>query len=158
MTTALLPEAGWRLVRQPYADLSGTGARLYGGQWNSPGNAVVYLSADAALSVLEVRVHLDLPPDLLPPDYVLAKVDFAAIDQSTSDDFISEGPVERLSLQDSREIGDEWLRDNRSLLLRVPSVIVPESFNLLLNPVHPSASSLPAVSTRPFAFDSRLFE
>jgi len=56
----------WRLCRAPFADLSGEGARLYGGRWNSSGRAMVYAAGDAALAVLEVRVHLDLPPDLVP--------------------------------------------------------------------------------------------
>lgn len=146
-------------MRQPFADLSGTGARLYGGRWNSPGRPMVYLAADAALAVLEVRVHLDLPPDLLPPDYVLANVDFTSLGEpDESDIFLEHGPTEPLTLLQSRKAGDAWLNEQRSLLLRVPSVIVPESANLLLNPVHPLAAKLPSISFRPFAFDSRLFE
>lgn len=119
---------------------------------------MVYLAADAALAVLEVRVHLDLPPDLLPPDYVLVNVAFESLAGSTQDDgFIKKGPTERLGLQQSREAGDEWLRDQSSLLLQVPSAIVPESSNLLLNPLHPLAVYLAPVSTRAFAFDTRLF-
>ena len=65
----------WRLCREPYADLNGEGARLYGGRWNTPGRPLVYAASTAALAVLEVRVHLDLPPELLPDDYVLMTVD-----------------------------------------------------------------------------------
>ena len=64
----------WRISRAAFADLSGTGARLYGGRWNSPGRAMIYAAEAAALAVLEVRVHLDLTPDLLPDDYVLTGI------------------------------------------------------------------------------------
>ena len=73
--TASPPDAGLAPGLAPFADLSGEGARLYGGRWNSSGRAMVYAASDAALAVLEVRVHLDLPPDLIPDDYVLLKLD-----------------------------------------------------------------------------------
>ncbi len=65
----------WRLCRAPFADLSGEGARRLGGRWNTPGRPLVYAASSAALAVLEVRVHLDLPPELLPSDYVLLAID-----------------------------------------------------------------------------------
>ena len=68
----------WRLTRAVHADLSGEGARRFGGRWNSPGRPLVYTAAEAALTVLEVlevRVHLDLPFELLPDDYVLLTID-----------------------------------------------------------------------------------
>ena len=67
----------WRLCRAPFADLSGEGARRYGGRWNRPGRPIVYAASSAALAVLEVRVHLDLPPALLPDDYLLLTIDCA---------------------------------------------------------------------------------
>lgn len=60
-----------RLCRAPFADLSGGGARLYGGRWNRPGLPMIYAAFNAALAVLEVRVHLDLPTEPVPDDYVL---------------------------------------------------------------------------------------
>lgn len=65
----------WRLCRAPFADLSGEGARQYGGRWNSPGLAAVYLAEHPALALLEVRVHLDIPAALLPPDYVMLAIE-----------------------------------------------------------------------------------
>ena len=61
----------WRLTRAVHADLSGEGARRFGGRWNSPSRPLVYTAAEATLTVLEVRVNLDLPFELLPDDYVL---------------------------------------------------------------------------------------
>lgn len=137
----------WRICRAPFAGLSGDGARLYGGRWNSAGHPVIYAASTAALAVLEVRVHLDLPLDLLPDDYVLVTIDLG-----------------ELSIENVAEIpplpqafGDTWLREQRSPLLRVPSAIVPESTNLLLNVAHPASSDARVASTRPFAFDRRLW-
>ena len=65
---------GWRLCRRQHADLTGHGARVFGGRWNSPGRPVVYLAEHPALAALEVRVHLDLPFELIPADYVLMRV------------------------------------------------------------------------------------
>lgn len=137
----------WRLCRAPFADLSGDGARRYGGRWNSAGHPLVYAAETAALAVLEVRVHLDIPPDLVPDDYVLLSIDLGDL------------PIETLPTvpTHSTRFGDAWLREQRTPMLRVPSFIVPESANLLLNPVHPLAGAARIVGNRPFAFDRRLW-
>jgi RES domain-containing protein len=137
----------WRICRRPFADLSGDGARLYGGRWNTPGRPLIYAAETAALAVLEVRVHLDLDWDMLPDDYVLVAIDTAAIVAET----INEPP------DDPRVIGDAWIESRRSALLRVPSWIVPESYNVLINPTHPAALSIQIGSIRPFQFDQRLW-
>jgi RES domain-containing protein len=138
----------WRICRRPFADLSGDGARLYGGRWNTPGRPLIYAAETAALAVLEVRVHLDLDWDMLPDDYVLVAIDTAAIVAET----IHEPP------DDPQTIGDAWIESRRSALLRVPSFIVPESYNVLINPVHPDALSIQLGPVRPFRFDQRLWK
>ena len=137
----------WRLCRRPFADLSGEGARRHGGRWNSPGQAMVYAASSAALAVLEVRVHLDLPFDLLPADYVLTEIDLGGLDVES----VATIPA------DPAAFGDAWLAERRTPLLRVPSLIVPESANLLLNPAHPQAPAATVVGVRDFAFDRRLW-
>lgn len=108
---------------------------------------MVYASADAALTVLEVRVHLDLPVDLIPNDYVLVRIE--ALDL----------PLEVVSAlpDDPRAFGDQWLGQQRTPLLSVPSFIVPESRNLLLNPMHPQAGEANVATVREFGFDRRLW-
>ncbi len=137
----------WRVCRAPFADLLGEGARRYGGRWNSPGLPVVYLAEHPALAVLEVRVHLDLPPDLLPDDYVLMPVELPDEPPEVATDL----PV------DPRSFGDGWLRSGRTAVLQVPSALVPSASNLLLNPRHPSASTAKAGPPQPFQFDARLW-
>jgi RES domain-containing protein len=137
----------WRLCRAPFADLMGEGAHRYGGRWNRPGRPVIYAASSAALAVLEVRVHLDLPPDLLPDDYLLLTIDLRdlAIEEVVA------LPV------DPAVFGDAWLRERRSPVLQVPSLIVPESPNLLLNPAHPDAERASIIARRRFIFDQRLW-
>ena len=137
----------WRLCREPFANLSGEGARLYGGRWNSRGRPVVYMAATAALALLEVRVHLDLPPELLPDDYVLVTIDLDALPVEVVDE-IPEHP---------EVFGDAWLQVPRTPVLQVPSAIIPESCNLLLNPDHPAAASAAITGLRHFEFDRRLW-
>jgi RES domain-containing protein len=136
----------WRLCRRPYADLSGGGARLAGGRWNRRGRAVVYLAEHPALAVLEVRVHLDVPLELLPTDYVLVRVQLPDEDPATPPD-----------ASDQLEAGDIWLRDAEAATMRVPSALVPFAYNLLLNPHHPRAAEASVVSLTPFRFDPRLW-
>lgn len=135
----------WRICRRPYADLSGEGARRVGGRWNHRGAAVVYLAEHPALAVLEVLVHLDLPPELLPEDYVLLRAELP---------FRPETPTLDQSYN-PETIGNAWLRTGENPLLRVPSVLVPHSHNLLLNPAHRTAARAKIVSVEPFVFDPR---
>jgi RES domain-containing protein len=137
----------WRLCRRPYADLTGEGARRLGGRWNSPGWPVVYLAEHPALAALEVRVHLDLPFELLPADFVLMRV-------ALPDDLVT-----RLDAipPDTAKAGDAWLAGARSAALRVPSVLMPHTWNVLLNPRHPKAEQARIVAIEPFGFDPRLW-
>jgi RES domain-containing protein len=111
------------------------------------GRALVYAASSAALAVLEVRVHLDLPLELLPDDYVLLAIE------------LDEIAIEEVASMpaDPASFGDAWLACQRTPVLQVPSVIVPESPNLLLNPNHPAFAQARVVRQRRFAFDRRLW-
>lgn len=137
----------WRLCRRPYADLSGEGARLTGGRWNRAGLAVVYFAEHPALAAMVVRVHLDLPFELLPADYVLMRVR------------IPDRAIARLEGQpaDTVAAGTAWLFEGRSAGLRVPSVLMPHAWNILLNPAHRGAARANILSIEPFGFDPRLW-
>jgi RES domain-containing protein len=138
----------WRLCRRPFADLSGEGARRFGGRWNSPGRAVVYGAEHPALAVLEVRVHLDLPFELLPEDFVLMRIGLA------------DGMVTGLDAVPAETVkaGDAWLASAASGALRVPSVMIPHAWNVLLNPRHPNAHLARVVTVEKFGFDPRLWQ
>ncbi|MDR3534842.1 MAG: RES family NAD+ phosphorylase [Rhodopila sp.] len=137
----------WRLCRRPHADLTGEGARLFGGRWNSPGRPVVYLAEHPALAALELRVHLDLPFELLPAVFVLMHV--VVPDEPNTIFAAHEGTV---------AMGDAWLTEARSAVLRVPSVLVPHSWNVLLNPRHPDVVQAEIREIEAFRFDPRLWQ
>jgi RES domain-containing protein len=138
----------WRLCRRPYADLTGEGARIYGGRWNSPGRPVVYFAEHPALAALEVRVHLDLPFELLPNDFVLMHVTLANRLIAHIGETVSPTVV----------VGDAWLTERRSVALRVPSVLVSYSWNVLFNPRHPNAGQAHVAAIESFDFDPRLWQ
>jgi RES domain-containing protein len=137
----------WRLCCLPHADLSGEGGRLYSGRWHRAGLPVIYTAAEPSLAVLEVRVNLDLPFELLPEDYVLVSIDAGAA-------AVEHEPV---MPEDARVFGDAWLRERRSALLSVPSVVVPQARNVLINPAHEAAHEVRIVDIAPFTFDTRLW-
>jgi RES domain-containing protein len=137
----------WRLCRRPHADLTGEGARRFGGRWNSPGRPVVYLAEHPALAALELRVHLDLPLELLPDDFVLMRVD------------VPDGPTSGIEAPaDTVATGDAWLIEGSSASLRVPSVLVPHAWNVLVNPGHAEAARAEIREIEPFRFDPRLWQ
>jgi RES domain-containing protein len=136
--------------------MSGEGARFHGGRWNSFGKAVVYLCEEAALPVLEVLVHLDLPLDLLPMDYVLLRVDLTPLVAAAPDGWLEQGSAAPLPLVESRAWGDRWLREGRTPLPRLTSILVEDSSNLAVNVRHPLAAVLAPPATWPFAFGPRL--
>jgi len=108
---------------------------------------MLYMADHPALCVLEVRVHLDLPLELLPADYVLLRIAFGDAPMEIRD-ALPEQP---------RKDGDAWLAASKAALLRVPSVLVPQCWNLLLNPRHEAAAALHIQETIPYRFDGRLW-
>jgi RES domain-containing protein len=146
----------WRIARAKYQQLDGEGARLNGGRWNSEGYAVVYAASSAPLAVLELLIHVeveDLPTDLLlieiavPEDVGITEV---RPDQLPSDwNSIPDHP-------DCVRLGDKWVASAGTLLLKVPSAVMPRESNLLINPQHPEMERVKVARTEPFAFDPRL--
>jgi RES domain-containing protein len=147
----------WRLTRRRYADLSSRGGELTDGRWHTRGHPVVYCAASAALAMLEVRVHLDLPLDLLPDDYVLMQIE-APDDLEIRTIRPSDLPAGWRSREDlCRPFGDLWLDEGSTALVSVPSAIVKVERNILLNPRHPSAKHVAVAEITSFGWDERLF-
>lgn len=148
----------YRLSRGAYRnDLSGKGAELAGGRWNSKGTAVLYTSESIALCTVEIAVHM--PLGIVPKDYHLVTIELP--------DDVSVGVVEEKVLpvtwksfphaNVTQEIGDRYVIDGQHLILKVPSATVQGTFNYLANPRHPDFNRIRIVKTEPFAFDKRLF-
>jgi RES domain-containing protein len=139
-------------------DLSGAGAKATGGRWNEPGIAIVYTSETRALACLETVVHLNaggLPfnrylVEITIPDDVWAN---ARVENSTSLDVGWDAePARQVSIR----FGTTWVRSGRSAVLVVPSVIVQEECNLLINPAHADSARITAVKQRRWLYDPRL--
>lgn len=136
-------------------DLSGAGARMSGGRWNEAGTAMVYASSSRALACLETVVHLNaggLPlnrylVEIEVPDEVWAAAETAAPEVGWDAE-----PAGRTSIG----FGTTWARENRSALLLVPSAIVPEEANVLINPGHPDSRRITARKVRKWLYDPRL--
>lgn len=146
----------YRLARAPYADdLTGAGARLHGGRWNHKGTPVLYTAGTRSLAILEFLVHL--PLGLTPPDLRLVELeirDDAGIRDLDPgvlpEDWRTVPPPSALA-----DLGSDWLRGRETAMLRVPSAVVDEERNILVNPDHPDAV-LSILTTQPFPIDPRL--
>jgi len=149
-----MPSA-WRIDRPRRNAFSGEGARRFGGRWNSPGIAVVYLSEHQSLAALEIFVHVQ---PLIPRDKYLAY--FVEWDEALMEKLSSKKlpPDWRASPPGAAtmRIGDQWVREARSVVLAVPSAIVPAERNFLLNPAHPDFRKVRQHKPVEFAFDARL--
>jgi RES domain-containing protein len=146
----------WRLADPQYArDLSGAGNRNNGGRWNSPGRGVVYCAENLSLCVLENIVHLPLSLRGRLPPRTAIKIEIP--DQRTVDvnKFPSALRGNTLNVW-CRKIGDQWLATNSNLVMRVPSVVVEQEFNVMLNASHMGMSGIKILETRRFKFDERL--
>ena len=145
----------YRIVNHKWrtSALDGEGARLYGGRWNHPGYSCVYLASSRALAALEMLVHLTPKTKSVRFSFVEVNLSSLSIEKITT---LPVGWDETLPSGVTREAGTEWLRSKRSAVLQVPSVLIQEEPNYILNPSHPECEDLFPVSARDFFFDPRL--
>jgi RES domain-containing protein len=149
----------WRIVDPLYAGnaFSGIGAEAYGGRFNSKGRKVVYASGSLSLAMLEMLVQANKRSRLAGHLCISAAFDDSAV-EILSRDHLPEGWDARPYTNVSQRIGDEWWDEKRSLVLRVPSVIVPQEHNYLIDPTHPNFGEVAIGEAFPIPFDSRLIE
>lgn len=149
----------WRICARRHAShaFSGRGARDYGGRWNHPGVAVAYTAGSLSLCALELFVHLD--PDEVPDDLV-------SIAATIPDD------VRLLHVREDelppdwrhypaptvlQDIGSAWAASNATVLLTVPSAVIPQESNYLINPGHDDFGRIDIEAAQPFRFDPRMW-
>ncbi len=147
----------FRIVEKPWGGhaFDGEGARLCGGRWNGKGTAMVYTASTRALAVLELLVHLE--------DSYIIQQNFVIFRVTVNDSYIMDlgqglpknwqSDIIPLSTQ---AIGDDWVKQQASAVLGVPSVIIPEENNYLINPLHPDFKMLKIEEAQPLSFDPRL--
>ena len=145
----------FRLSKAQFAnDLSGKGAELVGGRWNSRGNAMLYTSQSIALCVTEIAVHV--PLGILPKDFQLVHIEVP------DEDFLE---LKRLPKDwqtfphsnSTQMLGDKFLKEQKFLVLKVPSATVQGEFNYLINPRHKNFNQIKILKIESFSFDERLF-
>src|SRR6185369_14729418 len=143
----------WRISN--HASLSGDGGIFFSARWHSRGKRIVYLADHPASALLEVVVHVEVDAEDLPGDYQLLGIDVPddlAVHRLEQGELAADWK-ERVSL--TQKIGDVWLNGGLTSLLRVPSAIVPEASNYLLNPRHPDAARIAIASAMRAALDPR---
>ncbi|GAB1857287.1 RES family NAD+ phosphorylase [Flavobacteriaceae bacterium MHTCC 0001] len=149
----------YRIAKANYiADLSGEGARLYGGRWNKAGHSVLYFSSSLALSVLELLVHLD---------YKFINKNFRYVEVNLPDNLIIPKVETKVLSTDWREspppaftqnYGTDWLTSRKSLVLSVPSAVLPSEHNILLNPSHKDFKLVKVTKSAVLDLDTRVFK
>jgi len=148
----------WRIVKARHAAsaFDGEGARRYGGRWNSIGTPMVYTSDYLVTAVLELIVNMI--------DYSAVFKKYSRIAVEIPSRLITELDPAKLPVnwQDNpspptiRKIGDQWVQDQVSAVLKAPSAVLPQHHSYLINPHHPDFSKIKIDKPRPFKFDPRL--
>lgn len=149
----------YRLCKKQYAtDLSGRGSEINGGRWNGKGLAALYTSASRALCTIEIVVHI--PAGIIPKDYCMVAIEFP--------DDVS---VKIIPLKDlphtwnnnpinvhTQRIGNTFISSKKDMVLKVPSAIVKDEWNYIINPQHKDFQKIKILEIEPFTFDTRLFK
>lgn len=149
----------FRLANKKYPiELSGIGASITGARWNSKGNEVIYTAQSRALAMAEVVVHVTLAT--LPSGFAMLTVFIP------DDIYIEEINVKKLPLGwnsfpeliDTQKMGDEFIRNKKSCVMKVPSAVVKGDYNYLLNPYHEDFHRIKIIHQEDFPFDKRIFK
>lgn len=142
----------FRLGTAAFPVWDGAGAGAHGGRWNPAGIPIIYAAGSLSLAMLErlvqrrnlgrtVLVEAEVPADL------------------AIEDLLDRPPPNwrALGSPEAAAAGGEWAASRRTPLLRVPSALVPQEANYLVNPAHPDATRIRVSSPEPLEWDARLF-
>ena len=146
----------WRISN--YDSLDGVGGLLVSGRWHRRGRPMLYLTLHPATALLETLVYMELDAEDLPAQAQVLKLETPdTVARRTLDvEALPEGWADRPDL--TQAAGGRWLASRASLLLEVPSVLVPEAGNILANPLHPEMASLRIVKRYRWPLDKRLLK
>ena len=149
----------YRIAQSKYAkDITGTGAKLHGGRWNPKGAALLYTSEHKSLAALEVLVHFER--EFVPDDLQIITIEVPDKEiKNFSQKLFEEITIGKNTMLRFQEEGLKWIKSNESLAIRVPSILIPGEFNVLINPEHPKFDSkISVLNIESFKFDERFFE
>lgn len=142
----------WRISN--YADLSGRGGFVFSARWHTKGREIIYAAEHSAGALSEFLVHTNLEDIPASFQLITIEIDDGLKIETILPRQLPSGWAENTAI--TRAIGNKWLIGNSSLLLRVPSVIVPDAYNMLINPNHADASKMRFVKSEHVPLDSRL--
>ncbi len=149
----------FRLLRKKYSNtLSGDGAAIKGARWNSPGTKIIYTASNRSLSLAEVAVHFTLAT--LPDDYMMQTI-FVPDDLSMmiiQEKDLPSGWNQFPHPASTKKIGDNFIKENKYSILKVPSAVTRGDFNILINPFHEQFKKIKIILIEPFPFDKRIFK
>jgi RES domain-containing protein len=132
-------------------DLSGTGASMYGGRWNNPGTFLLYTAENNILAALEIAIRI--PLEQIGKDYVMIPLevpdDADVFTPKLSKSWYKEPEV-------THAAGDAFVKANTHLLMKVPSALISDAFNYLINPRHELISKVKVLEPRSILMDKRL--
>lgn len=134
-------------------DLSGRGAYLHGGRWNSPGHAMIYTAENNVLAALEVAMRI--PLEFISSDYLMIALDIPDETNIYKPKLTANWNLE---LEATQKLGDDFLNKGKHLVMKVPSALVTDSYNLLINPGHTDSKRIKLLEPRTILFDKRLME
>ncbi len=147
----------YRIASNEYIhDLSGYGAKLNGGRWNREGVAVLYTGSSIALCGWEYWVHL--PETITLKQNAFAVATIQVPDSSTLIVTASDLPEQWAREEEALfNLTDGWISQNEYLVMQVPSAVIPNECNYLINPLHSLLPQVTLLSVAPFSFDRRAF-
>jgi len=148
----------YRLATRKYANkLDGLGASFSNNRWNSKGTPIIYTAETRALALAEIVVHLSAAA--LPLDYVMLTIeipDSSKVQEISSSELKPDWNTFPHSMETQRP-GDQFIRDRKALLLKVPSAVVHGDSNILINPLHRNIHEVDVIDIQDFPLDNRLF-
>lgn len=150
----------WRLSDARWADavLSGEGASRFGGRWNPPGTAAVYCAEALSLAALELFVRLARGAAGRELRAFRIRLPDESDRTEVGADALPPGWRDLRTFDACRALGRAWMDEGRTLALAVPSVLIPEERNVVLNPRHPDFARVAIAGSRPFSFDPRMWK
>jgi RES domain-containing protein len=134
-------------------DLSGQGAFMFGGRWNSPGTYLIYAAENNVLAALEIALRI--PLEDISKDYVMTPIEIP--DDAT----VAVPTVPKnwyMNQESTKALGDDFVAKGKHLLMKVPSALISDSYNYLINPKHEAMKKVKALEPKSILFDKRLMD
>ena len=147
----------FRITRKVHANISGEGCIYFPARWNNKGKPLVYTAESISLSALEFFVNIG-SYNLVPDNLVLLTIE---VDDNTK--MIIQDPLDlpkewKNKINVTRKLGDDFIKEAKAAIMKVPSAIIDGEYNFIINPKHQEADKVRILSIKPFTFDSRFFK